>query len=344
MRTLLTDRYFWRAFVNTFVVVNVIVYVELALGLGIATLFAAGIPWRPAVLAIVLMPYAVSEVVAVIIWRFLMDPEIGIVTRPLTDLGLPYFDWAIDPAHGLALVCLISVWLHLPFTFLIVYAARLTVPGAVRGGADRRRDRLADLPPRHLPDADAGDAGGLVFRYIFAFRLFSEVWLLTKGGPARLTEVLAVYLYSAFTLQRVRPRLGHRLGHGAAVGADRRSLPAADATGACSDQAARPRRRAAAPASRSRSPCCCWSCFPISVHRPVVVQAGARDLRLPAALAVRADLRALRSSGRVAGVLPLPAEQPDHRLRATLLAVGAALAGFVYSRYRTGCSRARPSS
>jgi ABC-type sugar transport system permease subunit len=35
----------------------------------------------------------------------------------------------------------------------------------------------------------------LLFRYIFAMRLFSEVWLLTQGGPARLTEVLAVYLY-----------------------------------------------------------------------------------------------------------------------------------------------------
>ena len=35
----------------------------------------------------------------------------------------------------------------------------------------------------------------MLFRYIFAFRLFSEVWLLTEGGPARTTEVLAVYLY-----------------------------------------------------------------------------------------------------------------------------------------------------
>ena len=35
----------------------------------------------------------------------------------------------------------------------------------------------------------------VLFRYIFAFRIFSEVWLLTKGGPARSTEVLAVYLY-----------------------------------------------------------------------------------------------------------------------------------------------------
>ena len=35
----------------------------------------------------------------------------------------------------------------------------------------------------------------IVFRYIFALRIFSEVWLLTGGGPARTTEVLAVYLY-----------------------------------------------------------------------------------------------------------------------------------------------------
>ena len=35
----------------------------------------------------------------------------------------------------------------------------------------------------------------LMFRYIFAMRIFSEVWLLTEGGPARMTEVLAVYLY-----------------------------------------------------------------------------------------------------------------------------------------------------
>jgi multiple sugar transport system permease protein len=194
--TLLTDRYFWRAFVNTFIVVNVIVYLELGLALALATLFAAGIPWRPVVLAIVLMPFAVSEVVAVIIWRFLMDPEVGAFTRPLTDLGLPYFDWAIEPAHGLALVCLISVWLHLPFTFLIVYAARLTVPDELYEAAridgatawqTFRRVTFPMLIPAMLV--------ALVFRYIFAFRLFSEVWLLTQGGPARLTEVLAVYLY-----------------------------------------------------------------------------------------------------------------------------------------------------
>ena len=35
----------------------------------------------------------------------------------------------------------------------------------------------------------------VLFRYIFAIRTFAEVWLLTEGGPARLSEVLAIYLY-----------------------------------------------------------------------------------------------------------------------------------------------------
>jgi multiple sugar transport system permease protein len=37
----------------------------------------------------------------------------------------------------------------------------------------------------------------MMFRYIFATRLFSEVWLLNEGGPARLTEVLGTYLFRA---------------------------------------------------------------------------------------------------------------------------------------------------
>ena len=43
----------------------------------------------------------------------------------------------------------------------------------------------------------------MLFRYIFAFRLFSEVWLMTQGGPARSTEVVALYLYvEAFRYNR----------------------------------------------------------------------------------------------------------------------------------------------
>jgi len=98
--------------------------------------------------------------------------------------------------HGLIIVGLLTIWLHLPFTFIILYAARLGIPGELYEAARMdgatpgqafRRITLPLLAPAMLI--------ALLFRYIFAFRLFSEVWLMTQGGPARSTEVVAVYLY-----------------------------------------------------------------------------------------------------------------------------------------------------
>src|SRR4029079_9783893 len=124
----LTDPYFWRALKNTMIVVLIVVHVELVLGLGMALLFAGGLPARRWLLAAVLMPYAVSEVSAAVIFRFLFDADVGPVNVALRALGLPGLEWSVVPAHGLAIVALLSIWLHLPFTFIILYAARLAVP------------------------------------------------------------------------------------------------------------------------------------------------------------------------------------------------------------------------
>jgi multiple sugar transport system permease protein len=195
-RHVLGDPYFWRALGNTVAVVLVVVHVELVAGLGMALLFASGLPVRRALLATVLAPYAVSEVTAVVMWRYLFDPDVGPVTLALAAIGLPSLDWTVSPGEGLAMVALLSIWLHLPFTFVILYAARLAIPGHLYEAA--RVDGTTALQSfRHITLPMLGPAIllAMLFRYIFAFRLFSEVWLMTQGGPARATEVVSVYLY-----------------------------------------------------------------------------------------------------------------------------------------------------
>ena len=192
----LSDPYFWRALRNTIVVVLIVVHVELVIGFGMALLFASGLPWRRWLLAAVLAPYAVSEVSAAVIWRFLFDADVGPVTVALNTLGLPTLEWSVVPAHGLIIVALLSIWLHLPFTFIILYAARLAIPTQLYEAA--RVDAVSPLQIFRyitLPLLMPAILVAMLFRYIFAFRLFSEVWLMTQGGPARSTEVLAVYLY-----------------------------------------------------------------------------------------------------------------------------------------------------
>lgn len=193
---ILSDPYFWRAMRNTVAVVLGVVHVELVLGMAVAMLLANGVPFKRLVLACIIAPYAVSEVGAVVMWRYAFDPEVGIATQVLSFLGMGPLEWSVHPWQGLLMVALLSIWLHLPFTVIIIYAARLGIPKDLHEAAridgatpwqSFRRVTLPLLMPALLV--------AMLFRYIFAFRLFSEVWLLTQGGPARTTEVVAVYLY-----------------------------------------------------------------------------------------------------------------------------------------------------
>ena len=193
---ILGDPIFWRACLNTLIVVNLVVYGELAAGLALALLMAGWVPMKRLVISLLLAPYAVTEVSAVVMWRYMLEPDTGMVNWWLQGLGLGQIAWTVNANHALLVIVLLSIWIHLPFTFLILYAAVTTVPkelieAARVDGANGWKAfwhvTLRVIMPAVLV--------ALLFRYIFAMRLFSEVWLLTQGGPARLTEVLAVYLY-----------------------------------------------------------------------------------------------------------------------------------------------------
>ncbi len=197
-RALADDPVFWRAVWNTFVVVNAVVYGELLLGLGLAMLAAGWMPFRTLFIALLIAPYAINEVSAVAMWRFVLEPDIGMVSWALERVGIGQLDWSANPFDALLVASLLSIWIHTPFTFLILYAALQAVPrelmeAATVDGAGGWRVFVHVQFPIILPALLVA----LMFRYITAMRVFSEVWLLTEGGPARLTEVLAVYLYRA---------------------------------------------------------------------------------------------------------------------------------------------------
>ncbi|MEO5699944.1 MAG: sugar ABC transporter permease [Casimicrobiaceae bacterium] len=193
---LFADPIFWRAFWNTFYVVNGIVYVELLLGLGLAVLLAPPLRYKGLIIAVILAPYAITESSGIVMWRYMFEPDVGMISQLLARLGMGQLDWSTNPVETLLLAGTIAIWHHLPFTFLILYAALTTISkeiieAAEIDGASRWQEfRLLTL--RMITPAILL---AVVFRYIFAIRTFAEVWLLTEGGPARLSELLAIYLY-----------------------------------------------------------------------------------------------------------------------------------------------------
>lgn len=192
----IADPIFWRAFWNTFIVVNIVVYGELILGLGLALLVAGWMPYRKLVIALILAPYAISESSAIVMWRYMLEPDVGILTQILVNAGIGEIEWMTNPAATLGLAAVIGIWHHMPFTFLILYSAISILPkeildaASIDGANGWNKFRLVTLK-MIMPAVLIA----VMFRYIFALRMFSEVWLLTQGGPARLSELLAIYLY-----------------------------------------------------------------------------------------------------------------------------------------------------
>ena len=192
----LTSPYFWRAALNTLIVVNAIVYVELIIAIGMAALFLGGVRFPKLMFAIVLMPYAISEVVGVLVWKIMLNPGSGVISRSIEAMGLVMPNWSISPPLALGVVTLISIWHHLPFTFLLILSyltgidPALEQAGATLGAGAWQRFRHV-LLPLLLP----GLAITFCLSFVQAFSVFPSAVLL--GAPAGPTRVISIAAYQA---------------------------------------------------------------------------------------------------------------------------------------------------
>lgn len=190
------DVNFWRSFINTLIFVNIIVYVEIIISLGIAHLFVDKLPFKKILISIVMAPYAISPVVGVLIWRFMLEPDIGIVNYILLKFGLEQILYSVSTLHAFAVIILLSLWRTIPFTFILLYSAILAIPKELPEAASiDGANKLQVFQNITWPFIRPIVIIAIIFRYVFAFRTFEIPWILTRGGPLRTTELLSIYLY-----------------------------------------------------------------------------------------------------------------------------------------------------
>jgi multiple sugar transport system permease protein len=143
------------------------------------------------------------------IWRLMYNFDFGIFNQILVKLGLPPQTWTADPMLAMPAVMVVDIWHWVAFVFLLMLAGieslpRETIEAArVDGASDSQLLRYVILPllrPTLLVT--------LMFRTIFAFKVFDEVYLLTGGGPGVATEVVSLYINRVFFGQ-------FRMGYGA---------------------------------------------------------------------------------------------------------------------------------
>lgn len=203
------DWIFRAALRNTIIFVLVTVILEIILGFALAYLASRITTGRGLIRTIMVLPILVPPVAIGSMWKLMYNFEFGIFNQIVTAVGFMPVNWLGSTTLALPSVIVVDIWHWVPFVFLILLAGMESLPvpvieAATVDGANRWQLLQKVIIPLMWPTI----AVATIFRAIFAFKVFDEVFLLTSGGPGTSTEVVSLYIYKVFFAQ-------NRLGYGA---------------------------------------------------------------------------------------------------------------------------------
>lgn len=190
------DPNFWGALINNSIFVIAAVALELFIGLSIALLLSSGFPFQKLWFSLLIAPYAISPVVAVVSWKDMLNTTYGIINYFLSFFGIAPLNWLGSPNLAMLSIIVTEVWKYFPFTTIIAYAAIKAIPKSLFESAKiDGANGLQQLRYITLPFIKPALFVALAFRIIFVFRHFTIPRELTGGGPAGSTQILSLYLY-----------------------------------------------------------------------------------------------------------------------------------------------------
>jgi len=194
-----SDPEFWTSFYYGSVYAGVTMVLQLGVGVPAALLLNEGFRGRNLLRGVVLFPYMIPTIVAVILWKWLLNDSYGLVNHLLMGAGLVRAPVAwLGPDYIMASLIVTSVWQFFPFV-VVTYLARLqTIPpelyeAATVDGASAWR-RFVHVT---LPQTASVLFVIVLLRSIWMFTKFDTVWLLAgDGGVSRYIRTLPVYAYA----------------------------------------------------------------------------------------------------------------------------------------------------
>ncbi len=194
--TIFKSSVFWETFRTTLFFSVVTVILEFLAGLLLALLFDADLAGNKIVRVFVMIPMVIAPIVIGAIWKLLFHLERGHINYFLSFVGISGKAWLSDPAIALWSVILVDIWKWTPLVMMILFAGLKAIPseiyeaGKVDGAMGFDTFRYLTFPMLKPYIAVA-----VIIRLIDSFKTFDYLFILTGGGPGRLTELLNIYTY-----------------------------------------------------------------------------------------------------------------------------------------------------
>ena len=213
---LLTGGEFWRSLGTTLIWTVGTLTLQIVFGVGMALLLHQNLWFRSLARSLVLFPYFISTVVAVLVWRWLFNDLYGALNHGLMRLGIldMPLDWLGSMPNAMIGIILVGAWKYFPFVVIAVLARLQTIPDHLYEAAKiDGAGPIARFWDVTLPQLRSVLVVIILLRAIWDFKEFDLIFLLTGGGPVTSTQTLALLVYQeAFALNNMGQAAAYSVG------------------------------------------------------------------------------------------------------------------------------------
>nr|WP_314463137.1 sugar ABC transporter permease [uncultured Clostridium sp.] len=195
---LMHDTVFLRAMFNTLLFTVSCLIVQFVIGFALALMFQKDFSFARPVRGLLMIPWMIPMTVTALIFKFMFSTDVGIINYFLKSAGLisENIQWLTSPATAMTAVIIANIWIGIPFNTILISTGLTTIPlelyesASIDGANGRQKFFKITLPLMRTTIESL-----LVLGFIYTFKVYDMVYVMTGGGPVNSTHLLSTYSY-----------------------------------------------------------------------------------------------------------------------------------------------------
>jgi multiple sugar transport system permease protein len=197
-RNLLADGVLRTSVGNTFVFTLGCLILQFGIGFALAVLFNREAFVAKTARGVLMIPWMIPMTVTALMFKFMFSSNVGVVNQALQAIGLIQkpIEWLLEPRSAMLSLIIANTWIGIPFNMILLSTGLTTIPrevleAAAIDGAGALQAFFRITVPMLKPVIESV----LILGFIYTFKVFDLVFVMTNGGPVNSTHLLSTYSY-----------------------------------------------------------------------------------------------------------------------------------------------------
>lgn len=183
---------------NTLVFTVACLVFQFIIGFALAVFFNKNFSVSKPVRGLLMIPWMIPITITGLIFKFMFGTDVGIINYFLKGLGLisTSIDWLTNTRTAMPAVIFANIWIGIPFNMILISTGLTTIPNelyesASIDGANKFQAFKSITIPLLKPTIESV----LILGFIYTFKVYDLIYVMTSGGPVNSTQVLSTYSY-----------------------------------------------------------------------------------------------------------------------------------------------------